>query len=70
MRGGVALEGVECVTVALFGPLGRGRQADPLWGVQQKVLSCLDSVLHEHGHGHGTHTSGHRGDEARLLSHA
>lgn len=66
------LEGVECATVAglFFGPLGRSRHADPLGGVQQNVLSCFDSVLHEHGHSHRSHTSRYRGDEARLLPHA
>lgn len=76
MRGGVVVMGergeLECVTIAgiSFNPLGRSRHADPLWGKEQDVLGCLDSVLHEHRHSHGSHTSRDRGDEARLLSHA
>lgn len=61
---------LECVAVAFFvGPLGCSSHSDPLWGIQQNILGCLDGVLHQHGHGHGSHSSRDRGDVACLLPH-
>lgn len=63
--------GVECVAVAEISssPLGCSCHADPLWGIQQNVLSCFNSILHEHRHSHGSNPSGYWGDEACFLPH-
>lgn len=57
-----------CWDVVLI-QLGRNSHADPLWGTQEDILGCFDSVFHQHRHSHRANASWHWGDESRLLSH-